>query len=257
MPLESPRAQFRQLADEIRAAVGRGEYPPGSTLPSEPELARRYGVSRLTVNRAVGLLRTEGLVRVERGKGTVVREIPMITRDAMSRYLRTSRERGEARGAFDSEVRGLGLTPRTEVTVERLSAPAAIAVALELAEGADVVTRNRRMYANDVPVQLATSWIPAEIADGTRIAEPDSGPGGIISRFAELGYAQTRITERIQVRRPSDGEARFLRLDNDQAVTEIWHTGWTAEDRPVEVCVHVVPAHLWALDYEWSIEPRA
>jgi hypothetical protein len=53
----------------------------------------------------------------------------------------------------------------------------------------------RRMYANDVPVQLAPSYIPLKIAEGTAIAEPDPGAGGIISRFAELGYAQVRITE--------------------------------------------------------------
>jgi len=110
------------------------------------------------------------------------------------------------------------------------------------------------MYANDVPVQLAPSYIPLEIAEGTRIAERDSGPGGIISRFAELGYAQVRITETVRVRRPDEEEQQFLSLEEDQPVIEIWHVGWTADDRPVEVCVHSVPAYLWTLDYEWPIE---
>ena len=85
MGLESPRPQYRQLADLIRAAIDRGEYAPGSLLPSEDELARRYNVSRPTVNRAMSILRSEGLIRVERGRGTIVRDLPVIRRDAVAR----------------------------------------------------------------------------------------------------------------------------------------------------------------------------
>ncbi len=256
MSIESPRSQFRQIADLLRDAIERGEYAPGSLLPSEPELAERYRVSRPTINRAVTILRGEGLVRVERGRGTVVREIPVIRRASVTRYLRSARERGGGRGAFDSEIRALGMTPRSDVDIERAVPPARVARALGLPEGEpNVIVRTRRMYADDIPVQLAPSYIPLDIAEGTRIAERDSGPGGIISRFAELGYAQARITESVRVRRPTEEEGRFLRLEEDQPVIEIWHVGWTADDRPVEVCVHTVPAYLWVLDYEWPIDP--
>jgi GntR family transcriptional regulator len=252
VPLEPPRSQYRQLADLLRGAIERGDYPPGSVLPSEPELSQRYGVSRPTINRAVSILRAQGLVRVDRGRGTIVREIPVIRRAAVTRYERSERERADSRGAFDAEIRGLGMTPRSDVEVSRAVPPPEVARALRLPEGEqNVIVRRRRMYANDVPVQLAPSYIPAEIAAGTRLAEPDPGPGGIISRFAELGYAQARITETVRVRAASDEERQFLRLDADQAVIEIWHVGWTAAGRPVEVCVHSMPAYLWTLDYEW------
>jgi GntR family transcriptional regulator len=205
VPIETPRSQYRQIADILRDAIDRGEFGPGSLLPSEPELAQRYGVSRPTINRAVIILRGEGLVRVERGRGVVVREIPAIRRSATTRYLRPERQRAAARGAFASEIRALGMTPRSEVEVERAVPPARVARALGLPEGEpNVIVRKRRMYANDVPVQLAPSYIPLTIAEGTAIAQPDSGPGGIISRFAELGYAQVRITETVRVRRPTD-----------------------------------------------------
>jgi GntR family transcriptional regulator len=253
--VESPRPQYRQIADLLRAAIDRGEYPPGSPFPSEPELAERYGVSRPTINRAVSILRGEGLVRVERGRGTIVRPIPVIRRSSIARYLKTSRERANGRGAFDAEIRSLGMTPRSDVEVSQAEAPDRIAQALNLPAGErSVVIRKRRMYANDVPVQLAPSYIPLDIAQGTRIAEPDSGPGGIISRFAELGHAQVRITESVRIRRATDEEQQFLRLEEDEPVIEIWHVGWTAENRPVEVCVHSVPAYLWILDYEWLID---
>ena len=251
---QEPLSRTEQVAADLRLAISRGDYPRGSQLPSEDDLARRYDVARSVVNTALRELRAEGLVRAERGRGTVVAEIPTITRHAMARYTRAARERAGARGAFDGEVRSLGMEPRTEVTVSTVIPPREVAEWLQLAADAEVVVRQRKMYADNVPVQLATSYIPADIAAGTQIAEVDSGPGGIISRFAELGFAQTRITETVRWRTPSAAERAFLRLDKGQAVAEIWHTGWTAAGRPVEICVHVVPAWQWRLDYEWQID---
>jgi DNA-binding FadR family transcriptional regulator len=57
-----------QLADDIVA----GRYPPGSTLPTEPDLGRRFGVSRTVVRESVQLLQDKGLVLIKRGVGTVV-----------------------------------------------------------------------------------------------------------------------------------------------------------------------------------------
>lgn len=253
MPLESQRSQYRQLADLLRSAIERGDYAAGASLPSEADLATQFNVSRPTVNNAIKILRTEGLVRVERGRGTIVREIPVIHRNAVGRYTQEARERDNGRGAFDSEVRSLGMTPRSDTEVERVTPPSDIANTLGVAEGElSVFVRRRRMYANDVPVQLADSYIPADIAEGTQLAEVNSGPGGIISRFAELGHAQVRITERVRARRATDDEQAFLRLEDDQSVFEVWHIGWTADDRPVELAVHVMPAYLWILDYAWS-----
>jgi GntR family transcriptional regulator len=254
MSLEPQRSQYRQLADLLRDAIAKGEYPPGASLPSEPVLAKRYGVSRPTVNRAISILRTEGVMRVERGRGTIVREIPVIHRHATTRYQQAAREQSGGRGAFDAEIRALGMTPRSDVEVSRVVPPSAVARALDLPEGEpNTVMRKRHMYVNDVPVQLAPSYIPLDIAEGTALEEVDSGPGGIVSRFADLGHAQIRITEEVKVRRATEEEQSFLQLEDDEPVIEIFHVGWTTEDRPVEVCVHSVPAYLWTLDYDWSV----
>lgn len=254
MPLEPRRSQYRQLADLLRDAIVTGEYPPGSSLPSEPVLGERYSVSRPTVNRAISILRNEGVVRVERGRGTVVREIPVIHRQSTSRYQQSAREQSGGRGAFDAEIRALGMTPRSDVAVSRVIPPAEVAQALALPEGEpNTVMRKRHMYVNDVPVQLAPSYIPVEIAEGTALEQRDSGPGGIVSRFADLGYRQVKITESVRVRRSTEEEQTFLKLEDDEPVIEIFHVGWTADDRAVEVCVHSVPAYLWTLDYDWSV----
>jgi GntR family transcriptional regulator len=67
------RAVFRQLADLLRDQITSGGLAPGESLPSELRLAQEYGISRTTVRQAIGQLRTEGLVTVDRPRGTFVR----------------------------------------------------------------------------------------------------------------------------------------------------------------------------------------
>src|SRR3954447_2944737 len=67
------RAVFRQLADLLRGRIESGALSPGEPLPSELRLVQEYGISRTTVRQAIAQLRTEGLVTVERPRGTFVR----------------------------------------------------------------------------------------------------------------------------------------------------------------------------------------
>lgn len=249
MPAETPLG-YRQIADLLRAAIERGDYPPGARLESETDLARQHGVDRTTVNRAMLILRAEGLVRVERGRGTIVRELPVLTRNSALRHR--VRDRGGARGAFQAEVEALGVVARSESEVSRAPVPPGVALLLGVAEGETALARRRRMYAGNVPVQLAVSWLPLDIAEGTAIAESDTGPGGIYSRLAELGHAPARFAETVRVRLPDGAEARFLRLDTEQRVFEVRRVAHDGAGRVIEVNEMVLPAHQWELVYEWD-----
>ncbi|MGI8333504.1 GntR family transcriptional regulator [Actinomadura scrupuli] len=65
---------YVQLAQILRDRIKAGDYEPGSLLPSEPRLGQEYDLGRLTVRKAVAILRVEGLVVTERGVGNRVRE---------------------------------------------------------------------------------------------------------------------------------------------------------------------------------------
>ena len=75
MPFQSiePRRLYRQIADQIRALIKRGEFVAGSRLPPERDLARQLGVSRPSVREALIALEVEGLVDVRIGSGIYVR----------------------------------------------------------------------------------------------------------------------------------------------------------------------------------------
>ncbi|MFC7527058.1 winged helix-turn-helix domain-containing protein [Actinoplanes sp. GCM10030250] len=94
------RAVFRQLADLLRRQIETGELGPGDPLPSELRLAEDYDISRTTVRQAIGQLRSEGLVTVDRPRGTFVRVPEPVEVVALARG-----ERVGARMPTDAERR--------------------------------------------------------------------------------------------------------------------------------------------------------
>jgi GntR family transcriptional regulator len=244
-----PEPKYEQVANTLRAEILAGSYPAGSVLATEPELGERFGVSRVTVASALKILRAEGLVHVEQGRGVFVRDLAPIVRDAVQRIK--DRAVGTARGAFDAELTRLGLDPHTETTVGEKPAPADVAEALGIEPGQPVLTRARRMYAGEIPVQLATSWLPLDITAGTAIEQVDTGPGGTYNRLAELGHEVTQFTETIVLRPPTEAEQAFLRMDSEQRIYELRRTASDADGRTVEICDTFMPAHQWVLRYTW------
>jgi GntR family transcriptional regulator len=71
---EQPK--YRQIADDLRARMEAGEYPPDSRLPSKTELMSRYHVALATVNNAIGELRKLGVAETIQGVGTFARKPP-------------------------------------------------------------------------------------------------------------------------------------------------------------------------------------
>lgn len=120
-----------QIVTELLRAVAEGEYPPGSRLPPEAELAARANVSRLTLREAVKVLRDKGVLRVEQGRGTFV-NLPArwSALDAELLARRTALEGGsggllgrqlvEARRVVEVGIAGLAAHRRTDDDLDRL-----------------------------------------------------------------------------------------------------------------------------------------
>jgi GntR family transcriptional regulator len=252
--IHPPKSVYEQIADLLRDRITDGTYRPGTALPGEPTLAAELGVSRVTVNRALGLLRAMGLVQVHRGAGTFVRSLPTIVRDASRRYGR----RSQGSGTGEVELTELNLRSHTEYPqIGRVPAPAVVARALRLLPGTDVLVRRRVLSADDEPTQLADSYYPWQVTACDALLREDTGVGGSYERLAELGWPVLRFTEYVTGRMPTDSERDRLRLAGGQPVFDVLHIAWTTGDRPIEAACHVLPCHLWTLRYDWddAIEP--
>ena len=245
----SDRPVFKQIADHLRAAIESGELPAGARMPSEQELIDAHGVARGTIRQAMSLLRSEGLVRTEHGRGTFVRERPPVRRLAHDRFARRHRERGRA--AYLAELEAEGRVAEIEVLeVRRARASDEVALWLQLAMGGEVLVRRRRYLADGEPMELATSYVPWELAEGTRIAESDTGPGGIYARLEERGHELKRFSEQVTARMPTADEIRALRLQPGVPVIRLVRVAYDAEEVPVEACDTLMAADRYVLSYE-------
>lgn len=245
----SDRPVFRQIADLLRDDIQSGRLAEGARLPSERDLMDAYGAARGTVRQAVALLRTEGLIHTEHGRGGFVRSRPPVKRIAHDRFARRHREEGKA--AFLAEAEAEGLSPGVEVLkVGPEVAPAAIAERLGVSASEKVLVRRRRYLADGDPVEMATSYLPLAIAQGTAIAKKNPGPGGIYARLEESGHQLARFTEEVSARMPSPDEVRSLRLSAGTPVFGLVRTAYDVDGLAVEVCDTVMAADRFVLSYE-------
>ncbi|MFI9772794.1 UTRA domain-containing protein [Streptomyces sp. NPDC052415] len=168
-----------------------------------------------------------------------------ITRDARSRYRQ--RAEGGAHGAFEAETKRAGGSPRAEIEVVRGPAPAEIAAVL--GGESEVVIRQRRMFDGDRLVQLCNTYIPAFVAEAApAVAQLDTGVGGIISRMADAGLAQTEVVEDVRQEPATADQASALGVEPGSLLLTITHVGSTEDGRTVEVSKHILGPG-WTLRY--------
>jgi GntR family transcriptional regulator len=247
---EAPPSQ--RIAEKLREAIVSGAFGPGAKLPSERELARSYGTARNTARQAIAILQAEGLVEAEHGRGVFVRRRPPLLRLSHDRYARRHREAGRA--PFRAEVEAQGREARVVVTsISPVLAPGWVAGRLGLTEGDRVLLRRNRYLADEQPVQLANTYIPWSIAEGSRFFEEVPEAGGIFAHFERLGHRLTLFQEDVSARMPSPDEAKALYMGRGVPVIEVLHTSIDQDGTAFEVTQFILPADRNVLTFELPV----
>jgi GntR family transcriptional regulator len=246
---QDARPPYRQIADQLRAAIDGGELRPGDRLPSEADLTRHYSVARMTARQAIQELRTEGRVVAEHGRGVFVRQPAPVRRLASDRFARKHRDAGQA--AFLAEAEKAGVRPTVDqIEITRAVAAADVRERLRLGERDKVVVRSRRYLADGRPIEVAVSSLPLSIAEGTQIVEPNTGPGGIYARLEEAGHVLDHFVEEVTARMPTADERRRLELPDGVPVLVVVRTAYDTAGTPLEVCDTVKAAPAYVLEYD-------
>ncbi|WP_075742097.1 MULTISPECIES: GntR family transcriptional regulator [Actinoalloteichus] len=140
------------------------------------------------------------------------------------------------------------------MATSRETPPAHVAHVLGLSEDRQVWVRRRRFLVDDEPVQLATSYFPADLVDGSTITEADTGPGGSYARLRDLGHEPVRFREELRARVPDSEEAAALGLTQGTPVIVIVRTAYTDADQAVEVNEMTLDANAYIVEYRFSAQ---
>ena len=195
----------KQIADTLGTEIRDRAYLTSGRLPSENELAARFGVNRHTLRQAVAALQVEGLVRIEPGRG-------MFIQHELLDYVLSRRTR------FSENLQRQGLLPSNQLlTAREVPASERAAQELKLGKGATVLMVETLDEANDQPIALATAYYPAlrfvglldMLNSGSRTTE-------ILQHFGVTDYV--RAESRITTQMPSDETARLLKQPANRPV---------------------------------------
>lgn len=245
--MTSDEPAYLRVLTELRNLIVRGELTGGQQLPSVREIADRYGVSTATAGRVIAELASGGLVITRHGAGAYVREFKAIRRSSPRRLSFDQWGLGQQIQDADTPDR----TRTVDIEVGELAAPEWVAGPLGLKTDDPVVFRSRRFVVDDRSVQLATSYIPTDLARGTAIMHTDTGPGGMYARLAETGHAPDHFVEYLRARMPLPDETRRLDLPTGTPVIEVTRHAFEDSGRCLEVNRMVLDGMAYLLDYSF------
>ena len=215
--------RYQQIADVLRERVLAGVFAAGRMLPSESELSSEFDASRVTVRRALELLRDEGLVDARQGFGWFVAGDPV--RQPLGR-LATIEEQMAASGVV-SERRIL------EFAFER--APKFVAKVLNTQQ---VLRVKRLNMADDEPFAIVTAWCPADLGQHLSRKDVEQSP------FYELLDVPLQgATQTIGADAASADDAKLLHVPAGSPVLRCERVTSNVKGQPVLLSHHVFPAH--------------
>ena len=214
---DSPMPLWAQLQTALRSRLDAGEFD--DRFPTDNELVNEYEVSRHTVREAIRHLNSSGILRRERGRGTVINR----------------REFEQPLGALYSLFRSVessGAVQRSHVLDRRETRDEEVAGRLGLQPDAPLFFLERLRCADDVPLALDRSWLSMDLA-GPLLASDFEHTALYDELRARVGVAPDAGWERISPVLPVPGERKLLEMRRGEAAFSLERLG-TAAGEPIE-----------------------
>ena len=234
-----------QLGEAIRDKIVRGEYDPGQPIPTEERLQKFYGVSRITVRLALAKLVNEGYIRRQQGKGTYVNPRGLVTKGKPKPF---SRDMFGVKSTTKI-IQSAGMKVRTEVLLFAREMPSKeVAERLGISEKDSVLHFERLRYADDKPLVLEKSWIPA--AQCPDLKREDIKGSLYLALFKKYHHHVAAAHQSLRAILASELDARVLNLQIGEPVMLVDGVTYLEDGRAIEV----EESHFRAKAIEFIIE---
>jgi len=229
-------APYARVKQHLKDGLAAGRWPPGALLPSEAELVAAFGVSRMTVNRALRELQVEGLVERSQGIGTFAAPLHRVSSTLTIRDLH---EEIEARGHHHHATVHLQRAER---------ATAALAAQLGVPVGARVFHTLIVHHENQVPLQCEDRYVnPACAPDYLDVDFTQTTPTSHLFEATALWRAQYSI----EAARPTAQEARLLAISPSDPCLIVVRRTFT-RTAPITIARLVHPGSRYQLEGQFA-----
>jgi len=218
MTTELHEPKYEALRAQLEADIRAG-LRPHDPLPSERKLMASYGVSRMTVRQALGMLADDGLVYRVQGSGTFVADPATISKS----LTLTS---------FSEDITARGMVPgSSSQRLERIEADADVAQDLHRSPGAPVVHIQRVRTADGSPMCLEDVWVPAELLPDDLGSAP---LGSLYALFDDLGIAPEVADQTLRATTVTTAQAALLGVAPHSPAFVVTRVTYTSDGRPIE-----------------------
>ncbi len=236
---DSPMPLWAQLEVELRRRLESGEFEDG--FPTDLQLTEAYAVSRHTVREAVRHLNKTGLLKRERGRGTVV------NRSEFEQSL------GTLYSLFQS-VESTGVAQTSRVLRLETVTDTIAASQLDLPDDSKFVLLERVRLAGGAPLAVDRAWLPASMAE--ELLEVDFGHTALYNELGKLGKpVPNQGWERLTPILPSAGDRKLLGLTKSDAAFFLERRG-CRDGVPIEWRTTVIRGDRYRFVTDWSAGSR-
>jgi GntR family transcriptional regulator len=234
-----------QLGEVVRDKILRGEYRLDEPIPTEEQLQKFYGVSRTTVRLALAKLVNEGYIRRQQGKGTYVNPRGLVTK---GRPKPLSRDMFGVKSTTQI-IQSAGMKVRTEVLHFGRGLPNEdVAEKLGISERDPVLHFERVRYADDQPLVIEKSWIPAAQCPDLRREDVKGSLYSVL--FKKYHHRIAAAHQSLRAILASESDARILDLQVGEPVMLVHGVTYLDDGRAIEV----QESHFRAESIEFIIE---
>ncbi|MBM3554888.1 MAG: GntR family transcriptional regulator [Alphaproteobacteria bacterium] len=216
-----PTPLYHQIYLVLRDRILAGRMEPPGRVPGEFEVARSFGVSRITAKRALDELEKDGLVTRQRGRGTHVRPgLP-------------SRPVAASISGLIENLLTVGLESQVSlIEFERRPPPKDIRLALALAPGDEALRAVRLRSVDAVPLSYSVAWVPGSVGRGIRASELKAHP--LLAVLERKGVLIGRAEQTITAEAADARVAKSLGVPLGAPLLSVTRVVFDQDDRPVE-----------------------
>jgi len=234
---ESFKPLYKQLKEKILQDISNQIYKPGDKIPSQNELAKIYGVSRVTVKQALSELIYSGILYAQKGRGTFVRDLPF------DKYA------NNRLGGFSESIEKIGYKAYTKVIdVNVIEANQYLATKLQVEIGHLIVHLKRIRMINDVPISLENSYLNKAMIGNIEFTKEFLENKSLYRLLREKSNIKfSHAEEKINAILCDVDVCKLLKISKGEPILFIKRMAYVGGNVPLEYCENYVRSDVYSI----------